>query len=68
MNEALPESHRELQRTLRDFCEQNVRPKAREWDRDERFPIEVVRELGQLGVLGMLVDEEHGGSQMGALA
>lgn len=68
MNDALPESHRELQRTLRGFCEQNVRSKAREWDRDERFPIEVVRELGQLGVLGILAEEKYGGSQMGELA
>ena len=55
MDFELPESHRALQASLRDFCERKVRPFAREWDKDETFPMEVVRELGGLGVLGMLV-------------
>jgi alkylation response protein AidB-like acyl-CoA dehydrogenase len=68
MDFELPESHRALQSSLRDFCEAKVRPFAREWDKDESFPLEVVRELGGLGVLGMLVSEEYGGAAMDSLA
>jgi alkylation response protein AidB-like acyl-CoA dehydrogenase len=68
MDFELPDSHRALQTSIRAFCEERVRPYAREWDQHERFPTEVVRELGQLGVLGMLVAEEYGGAAMDALA
>jgi len=68
MDFELPESHRALQSSLRDFCESKVKPYAREWDKDEKFPMEVVRELGQLGVMGILVAEEYGGAGMDALA
>ncbi|QDE68818.1 MULTISPECIES: acyl-CoA dehydrogenase family protein [Myxococcus] len=64
----LPESHRALQSSIRDFCERRVKPYAREWDKDEKFPMDVVRELGQLGVMGMLVAEEFGGAAMDSLA
>ena len=64
----LPESHRALQSSIRAFCEERVRPLAREWDQREKFPLEVVREFGQLGVLGILVSEEYGGASMDALA
>lgn len=64
----LPESHRALQSSIRDFCERRGKPYAREWDKDETFPMEVVRELGQLGVMGMLVAEEFGGAAMDSLA
>jgi alkylation response protein AidB-like acyl-CoA dehydrogenase len=68
MHVELPESHRALQSALRDFCEKNVKPFARDWDHHEKFPMEVVRELGALGVLGILVSEELGGAGMDALA
>ncbi|XXF81395.1 acyl-CoA dehydrogenase family protein [Myxococcaceae bacterium GXIMD 01537] len=68
MDFELPESHRALKASLRDFCERKVKPYAREWDKDERFPMDVVRELGELGVLGMLVSEEYGGAAMDSLA
>jgi alkylation response protein AidB-like acyl-CoA dehydrogenase len=68
MELTLPESHRALQASLRDFCEERVKPYARQWDHDERFPADVVKALGELGVLGMLVAEEHGGAAMDSLA
>jgi alkylation response protein AidB-like acyl-CoA dehydrogenase len=64
----LPETHRALQESVRAFCEERVKPFARQWDHEERFPSEVVAELGQLGVLGMLVSEEYGGAGLDALA
>ena len=68
MDFELPESHRALQSSLRDFCERRVKPYAGQWDKDEKFPMEVVQELGQLGVMGMLVAEEYGGAAMDCLA
>jgi alkylation response protein AidB-like acyl-CoA dehydrogenase len=68
MDFELPESHRALKASLKDFCERRVRTQSREWDKDEKFPTEVVRELGEMGVLGMLVAEEYGGAAMDSLA
>jgi alkylation response protein AidB-like acyl-CoA dehydrogenase len=68
MDFELPESHRALKASLKDFCERKVKSPAREWDKDEKFPMDVVRELGQLGVMGMLVSEEYGGAGMDSLA
>lgn len=64
----LPESHRALQASLKAFCEEQVKPHAREWDKTEAFPRAAVSELGKLGVLGILVGEEYGGAGMDALA
>jgi alkylation response protein AidB-like acyl-CoA dehydrogenase len=68
MDFELPESHRALKASLKDFCERKVKPYARDWDKDEKFHMEVVRELGQLGVMGMLVAEEYNGAAMDSLA
>jgi alkylation response protein AidB-like acyl-CoA dehydrogenase len=68
MDLQLPDSHRALRESLRTFCEQRVQRDAREWDREERFPTEVVRALGELGVLGILIEEKYGGAEMDALA
>ncbi|MGV3621212.1 MAG: acyl-CoA dehydrogenase family protein [Archangium sp.] len=57
-----------LKKTVRDFCEKNVKDKAREWDHHETFPMEVVREMGQLGLLGIRISEEFGGAGLGSLA
>src|SRR5215813_6836204 len=68
MDLTLPESHRALQASLRDFCEEQVKPYARQWDHEEKFPAEVVKGLGELGALGILVAEEFGGAAMDSLA
>ncbi len=68
MDFELPEQHRILRQTVRDFCEREVRPKAREWDREERFPQEIVPKLAELGLLGIRIPEEYGGSAMDMLA
>ena len=63
----LSEEHLHLRRTVRDFCEREVKPKARGWDETGEFPRETVRALGELGVLGMSVPEAYGGSELGAV-
>jgi alkylation response protein AidB-like acyl-CoA dehydrogenase len=58
------ESQRKLVEMVRDFCVREVKPHAAEWDREERFPAEVVSQLGELGLLGMAVPDELGGSAL----
>ena len=68
MDFSLSESHLALQRTVRDFCEAEVKPRARAWDREERFPREVVAKLGELGLLGMRIPEAYGGAGLDMLS
>ena len=68
MTPELPESHRALQASLRAFCEERVKPHARAWDHAERVPMDVVRALGELGVLGMQTPEDFGGAGLDTLA
>ena len=57
-----------LRRMVRDFCEREVRPHARAWDAEERFPHELMPKLAELGLLGIRIPEEYGGSGMDTLA
>jgi alkylation response protein AidB-like acyl-CoA dehydrogenase len=59
-----PEAHQILRKTVRDFAEREVRPHARAWDEEERFPTELVPKLAELGLLGMRVPEQYGGADM----
>lgn len=68
MDFELPEEHRQLRQMVRDFCEREVRPRAREWDREERFPHELVPKLAELGLLGIRIPESYGGAGMDTLA
>jgi alkylation response protein AidB-like acyl-CoA dehydrogenase len=58
----------EIRRTVREFCEAEVAPRARGWDEGETFPAEVVAKLGPLGLLGVTVPEAYGGAGLGSLA
>lgn len=68
MDLELPESHRLLRQTVRDFCDKEVAPYARVWDEEERFPTELVPRLAELGLLGIRIPEEYGGSGLDTLA
>ncbi|MFG0316331.1 MAG: acyl-CoA dehydrogenase, partial [Planctomycetota bacterium JB042] len=57
-----------LAQTTRSFAAERVAPHAEEWDREHRFPLDVVKEAGELGLLGALIPEEYGGSGLGNLA
>src|ERR1700683_2337948 len=48
--------------TVRQFMEAEMRPVLRQYEREEKFPAEELRRLGELGCCGMLVPEEWGGS------
>jgi len=58
----LSEDHQLLRQTVRDFAEERVAPVAEELDRESRFPVELVREMAELGLLGIPIPEEHGGA------
>ena len=51
-----------LRKTVRAFCEAEIRPYVMEWDESQTFPDQVFRKLGELGVLGAVFPEELGGS------
>ena len=59
---------RALRESLQDFVSKEIAPRAAEIDRSNQFPMDLWKKLGDLGVLGMTVDEEYGGTQMGYLA
>jgi alkylation response protein AidB-like acyl-CoA dehydrogenase len=50
---------------VQKFGETHIRPKFMEWDESQTFPIDTMRKLGELGLLGVLVPEEYGGSGFG---
>src|SRR5690242_6209566 len=64
----LPDHHRLLQRTVRDFAEQEIAPVAEELDRTHTFPYDIVRRLGELDLMGIPFPEEYGGAGSDSLA
>ena len=51
--------------TIKDFAEKNIRPVIMEYDEAQNFPMEIMKQLGELGFLGILVPEEFGGAGLG---
>jgi alkylation response protein AidB-like acyl-CoA dehydrogenase len=58
------EHHRLLRQSVRDFARAEIAPHAQRWDKDERFPMELVPKLAAMGLLGIRIPEEYGGSGM----
>ncbi|WP_443944026.1 acyl-CoA dehydrogenase family protein [Pedobacter sp. AW1-32] len=62
-------SESELQQSVkamvREFAEKRIRPNVMDWDETQHFPVDVFKELGALGLMGVLVPEEFGGSGLG---
>ena len=61
MDFSVPEEHRLIRETVRDFCDEEVAPIAQEIEDDHRFPAEIFDQLADLDVLGVPIDEEWGG-------
>ncbi|MCO5104898.1 MAG: isovaleryl-CoA dehydrogenase [Burkholderiaceae bacterium] len=57
-----------LRDAVRDFAQAEIAPRAAEVDHSDQFPMDLWRKMGDLGVLGITVPEEHGGAGMGYLA
>lgn len=49
----------------RDFAERHIRPDFMKWDESQEFPVHIFKQLGELGMMGVLVPEEYGGSGFG---
>ena len=62
------EEHRMLREMVRDFVRKEVEPQALEYDREEKFNLNLFRKLGEYGLLGISVPAEYGGSGMDATA
>jgi alkylation response protein AidB-like acyl-CoA dehydrogenase len=58
----LTEAQRILQQSVADFAAREVKPRAARWDREGQFPHEIVPKLAELGLLGMTIPEQYGGS------
>jgi short/branched chain acyl-CoA dehydrogenase len=52
----------------RDFADGEIRPNAARWSQEERCPVEVLRHMGELGLMGLLVPEEYGGAGVSTVA
>jgi short-chain 2-methylacyl-CoA dehydrogenase len=62
MNFELSQDHETFRKVVRDFAEREVAPHVAQWDRDHHFPVGLVRQMGDLGLFGLVVPEEYGGS------
>jgi len=62
MNFDLTENQLMIQQMVRDFAEKEIRPNLYNWDRDEFFPVETMKKMGDLGLLGIFIPEKYGGS------
>lgn len=54
-----------IESTVREFAQKKILPHVMEWDESQHFPIDLMKELGQQGFLGVLVPHEYGGSGLG---
>ena len=59
------ENQKMIAQMVRDFADKEIRPKMMEWDESQEFPVPVFKKLGELGLMGVLVPTEYGGSGFG---
>src|SRR5512141_1670805 len=62
MSVELSEETRLLRDTVRDFAEAEIAPHVMEWDEAQRFPVELVPRLAELGIMGCVIPQEYGGA------
>ena len=68
MNFELSEEHLSVKEAARDFAQNVLKPGVIERDEKQEFPTEQIKELGELGFMGMMVSPEYGGSGMDTLS
>jgi len=64
-NFSISENQELIRKMVSDFAEKNIRPNVMDWDEAQHFPVEVFKQLGELGLMGVLVPEVYGGSGFG---
>lgn len=65
MDFQLTDEQLQLQSTVRDFAVREIAPHVHEWDEASHFPLETVKQLGKLGLMGCIFPDEYGGSGYG---
>lgn len=65
MNFELNENQQMIAQMARDFAEKEIRPNMMKWDESQEFPKELFHKMGELGLMGILVPQEYGGSGFG---
>jgi hypothetical protein len=55
----------QLRRSIREFAEREIRPHVMEWDEKSEFPLGIVKELGKMGLMGVVIPTEYGGAGLG---
>src|SRR5438270_5451913 len=61
----LTEEQQQMKMSVREFAESEIAPHVSEWDETQHFPIELKPKLAELGLLGVIFPEEHGGAGLG---
>ncbi|GGK60932.1 acyl-CoA dehydrogenase [Rufibacter glacialis] len=61
------ENQKMIAEMIRDFGSKSIKPDMMKWDESQEFPIHVFKQLGELGLMGVLVPQEYGGSGFGYL-
>lgn len=59
------ENQKMITQMVKDFAEKEIRPHVMHWDENEIFPVDVMKKMGELGLLGIFVPQEYGGSGFG---
>ncbi len=54
-----------LRETIRDFALNEIAPHSLEWDEKQHFPLDVIKKMGELGMMGAIVDPKFGGAGLG---
>lgn len=62
MNFAPTETQLEIAKMIQDFANKEIRPHMMEWDESQKFPVDLFHKMGELGLMGVLVPQEYGGS------
>src|SRR6478609_4333911 len=65
MDFQLTDEQLQLKKSLREFAEREILPNVMKWDEANHFPLETIKELGRMGVLGMIFPTEYGGAGLG---
>jgi alkylation response protein AidB-like acyl-CoA dehydrogenase len=65
MNFQPSEITQQIAQAAKDFANQHIKPHVMEWDETQEFPVQTFKELGKLGMMGVLVPEQYGGSGLG---
>ena len=67
MDFSLTDEQQHLRRTVREFAEGEIAPHVMEWDEASKFPAEIIPQLGEMGLLGVIFPEKYGGAGLGYL-